>query len=79
MQIGNFGNEQAGNPAQDALEHLVVEQLRDLIALEKALQKKYAGLQTTARSSAKAAFEADVLQLNNRADRLHRMMDAMTA
>lgn len=64
---------------QDALEHLVVAQLRDLIALEQALQKRYTELQSSKQNKASLEFEAEVVELSTRADRLQRMMDAMAA
>lgn len=79
MTISNSGTNAAADSTHDALEHLVVEQLRDLIALEQALQKKYTELQAARESSVRAEFEQEVFQLSNRADRLYRMMDAMAA
>jgi hypothetical protein len=80
MTISNSGKSISDDSTQDALEHLVVEQLRDLIALEQALQKRFTALRSSKETSlVEADVEAEVLQLSSRADRLQRMMDAMAA
>jgi hypothetical protein len=64
---------------KNPLENLMFHQLQQLISREKILQKRYAQLGASADSNEEIArFEAEMLQLETRADRLHRMINAMS-
>lgn len=71
------------NPSQTSpknpLENLMLQQLQQLISGERMLQKRYAQLENAADSNEELAkFEAEMIQLKTRADRLYRMMAAMS-
>ena len=71
------------NPPQTSLknplENLMLQQLQQLISGERMLQKRYAQLGSSAESNEELAkFEAEMIQLETRADRLYRMMNAMS-
>jgi hypothetical protein len=66
-------------PAKNPLESLMLQQLQQLITGEKVLRQRYARLGASADSNDEIAqFKAEMLQLETRADRLYRMMNAMT-
>jgi hypothetical protein len=63
---------------KNPLENLMFHQLQQLINGEKKLQKRYAQLGASEDSNEEIArFEAEMLQLESRADRLYRMINAM--
>jgi hypothetical protein len=67
-------NSTLGNP----LDSLLIQQLEELITGERALQQQYSRLAADGQSRAPiASFAAELAQLERRADRLSRMMDAM--
>jgi hypothetical protein len=56
----------------------LIQQLEELITGERALQQQYSRLAADGQSRAPiASFAAELAQLERRADRLCRMMDAM--
>jgi hypothetical protein len=60
------------------LESLLVHQLEQLIARERILEHEYLTLATKPNDHApRAKFAAELSQLERRADRLWRMIDAM--
>jgi hypothetical protein len=67
-------NSTLGNP----LDSLLIQQLEELITGERALQQQYSRLAADGQCRAPiASFAAELAQLERRADRLSRMMDAM--
>lgn len=64
---------------KNPLENLMFQQLQQLISGEQMLQKRYAQLGSSADPNEEMArFEAEMIQLETRADRLYRMMNAMS-
>lgn len=64
---------------KNPLENLMLQQLQQLISGENILQKRYARLSASADSDDEIAqFEAEMIQLESRADRLYRMINAMS-
>ncbi len=71
-------NESSIRP-QSPLEQLVFQQLQQLISGQRMLEQQYSQLKTTSESDREATvFAAELSELDSRADRLRRMMDAMT-
>jgi hypothetical protein len=64
---------------KNPLENLMLQQLQQLISGEQMLRQRYAQLGTSADSNEELArFEEEMIQLETRADRLYRMMNAMS-
>ena len=64
--------------AKHPLETLVVGQLRELINMEKSIQKQLSQVRTSHENSPRRArLEAQVSNLRGRADRLYRMVNAL--
>jgi hypothetical protein len=65
--------------AKNPLENLMLHQLHQLISGERLLEKRYAQLGASGDSNHDIAqFEAEMMQLESRADRLSRMIEAMS-
>jgi hypothetical protein len=65
--------------AKNPLENLMIHQLQQLISGERMLEKRYAQLGASGDSNREIAqFEAEMMKLESRADRLYRLIDAMS-
>ena len=65
--------------AKNPLENLMIHQLQQLISGERMLEKRYAQLGASGDSNREIAqFEAEMMKLESRADRLYRLIEAMS-
>jgi hypothetical protein len=68
----------SNSPTRNPLDSLLIQQLEQLIARERVLQQQYSRLAADPNPRAPiASFAAELTQLELRADRLCRMIDAM--
>lgn len=79
MQNDTRKTESLQATGHNPLENLMINQLQQLISGERMLEKRYAQLGASRDSNREIAqFEAEMMKLESRADRLYRLIEAMS-